>query len=515
MPKRVRPRKTPLPLAAYLRLTQDRDGNKIGYDVQKKEIEEWSRATGVPIGAWYRDNDTAADPSVEREGYEQMLADLESGLWGGIIVWRIDRLVRRSREYQRCVNIVEDAGGYIVSLAPRFNTSNPIEKMVLHLLVMIAEQEIESMRIRRIAHLRSKAMAGHAHAGGPRPYGFVGAVKDADGVHLNRGAVGVQHVPEEIANLRSAARRIAWEEESWTDVVDDWNSSGVPTVTGVSWSVQTLQRCLTGPRAIGVREVPVYDGDGDLVETLQRPAVWEPVIDQRTYERLRSKLNPIGKRGPQEQYLLSGIATCGRCGHTLIGCRRQYRVRGEPVVRRTYRCPSGPAGRERGACGKLSVLSDPIELMAKAAIVTLVERTDQIKRTVPEGAESTSSELDRQLAKALATMAEIDDQLVTNARAKGAGTMLAAEWQAERVVLMERREATERIIERLAGRLTTVPMPTGRERDDIAGWYDALNLSRRRKLIIESGLRVAIRATGRSGPRFDPTRVVITLPDPE
>src|SRR4051794_39724569 len=83
------------PWLAYFRLTVDRDGNKIGYEVQKSAVDAWAVSEGIEIAGYFYDKDiTAADLAKVRPGYEEMLDTAATGDYGGVAVWRLDRLVR-------------------------------------------------------------------------------------------------------------------------------------------------------------------------------------------------------------------------------------------------------------------------------------------------------------------------------------------------------------------------------------------------------------------------------------
>ncbi len=498
-------------LSAYLRLSVDRDGNKVGYEVQKAAIQRWAADNGYTIGRWYQDKDiTAADLKAHRPEYEQMLADSAAGMWDGIVVWRLDRLVRLTREFARICSITEEAGVFITALSgeQQVDTRTAWGSFIMWLLVLLADMEIKTMKARNKAHQNWKAEHGKYKGGGPRPFGFVGAKKDKEGRILNSGKVGIEHVKAEIELLREAARRIAWEGWEWTEVIREWNSRTPPVrgATGAPWSVFALQRCLTGPRAVGRREFVVEDPETGEAEAKVVKAEWEPVLDERTWDMLNSMLVPMLERGPHETYLLSGLLLCGRCGRPLTGARRKYVKGGVMSATTTYRCKSGVGDKEKGACGKLSVLAEPTEKLVIARILERIAATPDTADTLSEPSQSLSD----RIARATDTLEECDAKLRELAHMWGSGGTTDA-WLTAKAVVEERRAAALATLESTS-KTARLPTPSKTDRQNLLNWFgNGLTLAQQRKLVEFHVLEVRASATGRSGPHFNPERIQIRL----
>jgi site-specific DNA recombinase len=498
-------------LCGYLRLTVDRDGKKIGYDVQKKAILRWAEAYGYTIGAWYQDKDvTAADRTVTRDDYERMLADVEAGTWGGIAVWRLDRLVRLVYEFERCYRLIEDTGGFIVSIEPMISSKDDIGKMLMRLLVMFAEMEISTMKARAKGHRQERALLGKYNGGGPRPYGFVGAERDDKGHYLNTGKVGVDHVPEEVALLREAARLIVDDEKDWAGVIRDWSTRTPPVVgsKGAPMAASTLQRILTGPRAVGMREVFIEDAETGERESRLVDAEWEPIVDQATWEELLKRLpEGDGAYGPKHKYLLSGLLLCGRCSKYLTGSKRKYIKGGEMVSTLTYRCKSSAADKSRGSCGKLSVLAEPVEQIVVAQVLTRLKAT----RGVVEGV-ANSPDDSTELEALVDEVDRCDKELVKLIKRHASAEITEPEWLAARDVYAELRSAASLRAGSISRRLG-VPLPSGDDLKDLLGWFQGLRPAQQRKLLHLHVRQAAVLPTGRSGPHFNANRVTVTFAD--
>jgi hypothetical protein len=129
-------------------------------------------------------------------------------------------------------------------------------------------------------------------------------------------------VPEEAAVIRQAAQAVL-AGGSMASLVRDLTAQGVTTTTGAAWTVTSLRRALTNPRLAGraVYKGTVVAEDGPVI------------LDPDTFDRLVAVLtDPRRKTAPSTRvkYLLSGIATCGRCGG------RMFTTKNSGIL--VYRC---------------------------------------------------------------------------------------------------------------------------------------------------------------------------------
>lgn len=501
------------PLAGYLRLTVDRHGNKIGYDVQMRAIERWAEYAGETIGHWYKDKDiTAADRNKERPEYEAMLADVEAGVWGGVVVWRLDRLVRLMYEIERCFRIMEDSDAFIVSIDPTtIDSRDPLGKIFMRILVMFAEMEIDTMKSRARGHRQERARDGMYNGGGPRPFGFIGAKQDPKTKkYLNVGEAGVAHNREEADLIRWAADKILEDGWSWSDVLNDWAARTPPVLgtTGKPMSIYTLQRILTGPRVAGKREYTFEDPETGEEQTTLVTAKWEPILDEDTWKKLGQLIAVKGKNGPKELYLLSGLLLCGKCKRPLTGARRKYEIQGQPASTRTYRCRSDHANKQLGSCGKLSVVAESVERIVIANILTRFKQTPELLEALARKEEVP----DAQLVEALETIRRCDEQAKELGRrlvTPGTSALTMSALLAATEQLDAERSAATAVVDRFSKRLT-VPVPDSGQQEDLMGWFvDFLSLAQQRKVVTALFASMEIAATGRSGRHFNPNRLIL------
>src|ERR1700733_7470064 len=97
----------------YVRISQDREGKAANVEIQEEDCRALAQRLDMRVHeAVYSDNDISASRfgRKRRPGYEQLLADIESGVIQAVIAWHPSRLHRRPMELERYIDIVEKRG---------------------------------------------------------------------------------------------------------------------------------------------------------------------------------------------------------------------------------------------------------------------------------------------------------------------------------------------------------------------------------------------------------------------
>lgn len=505
-------------IAGYTRLSVDRDGNKIGYDIQSEAIQQWADAYGYTV-LWYKDPDiTAADRKIVRPEYERMLGDLKAGVVGGIVVWRIDRLVRLPREFERCFGFVEDAGGFIADCDQGFDSRKDMGKAIMRIIVIVSDLEISSMRVRQLAHQNAKAELGQYKGGGSRAFGFEGAIRNAKKQITNKGRIGVAHIPDEVALLKDAAKRIAWDGETYADVCRAWANRSPPVVgtRGKLWEVGQLSDVLTGYRTAGLRVTEVEDEETGEFQVMEHKAEWEPILDRKTWEQLRAmrKVRPVSNSREADYLLIGGLAVCGRCGYRCTGATRP-KYKGSGVRITTYRCDSTMKAKRNGACSGVSIDSKAVELTVLAQLFTRLQGNPELFEAIDaEETDLAQAELNVALKELLTCEAELEVVGKRQYLPEGHEDRLGeSEARGARSALTTRKAVAQFVVDRFS-RSASHPTPRGRDRDDLQAWFDALSTLSQKRAWLRSRIDKVVILPARQGlKRFDPDRVSILFAD--
>jgi len=347
-----------LPWGIYARLSDDKGAEQTATGRQIADCRRLAADRGLVVAEAhiYEDIDLSAFKQVRRPEFERLLDDLDAGLLAGVICWKLDRLTRSHRDFERLWEIMERRGAKLVSLHEQFDTSTPAGEFTLRMMVGMARMESQNIALRLRSRLAEKREAGQPHAGGNRPYGY-----RADFVTVDQ---------DEAAVLREAASRLL-AGETLREVTKDLNRRGLLSSTGKPRSPGTLRRTLASPRLAGLRvhwrREPAPTGKSRRLAEVVGPGTWEAILDQETHQALVALFEDPARRSQTRQprvHLLAGLLRCGRCGGPMYV---QSHGRGRP---KDYRCLPPPVGR---GCGGVSILAGPLEELVTQAAISVVD----------------------------------------------------------------------------------------------------------------------------------------------
>jgi DNA invertase Pin-like site-specific DNA recombinase len=113
--------------------------------------------------------------NLERPALERLLADMRAGAIDCVVLYKVDRLSRSLFDFARLMQMFEEQGVSFVSVTQQFNSSTPMGRLTLHVLLSFAqfEREVVSERTR---DKKGAARRKGKWMGGTPPLGY-----DVDG----------------------------------------------------------------------------------------------------------------------------------------------------------------------------------------------------------------------------------------------------------------------------------------------------------------------------------------------
>jgi site-specific DNA recombinase len=133
--------------------------------VASQRTEGW-----IPVADDY-DDPGYSGGSMERPALRRLIADLEAGRIDIVVVYKIDRLTRSLADFSKMVEVFERNEVSFVSVTQQFNTTTPMGRLMLNVLLSFAqfEREVTGERIRdKIAAAKKKGL----WMGGVPPLGY-------------------------------------------------------------------------------------------------------------------------------------------------------------------------------------------------------------------------------------------------------------------------------------------------------------------------------------------------------
>ncbi len=217
----------------YVRVSTQRQGTEgVSLEAQEAAIRDYCERKG--LGEPVVISDTASGKDLNRPGIREVIARTEAGEVGHVVVYRLDRLSRKTLDALTLIGEVFDGHTGFHSVKQDLDTSTAQGRFFAGQLVLFAELE------REMIAERTREAAGACIAQGKQfgalPYGYK---KGEDGKTLAR-CEKEWPVVERIRRER--------EELSYSKIAAGLNADGIPTKRGGKWYGETVRCLLTRKR---------------------------------------------------------------------------------------------------------------------------------------------------------------------------------------------------------------------------------------------------------------------------
>lgn len=448
-------------VAIYARLSQTHGRDETSTGRQIESCLQYSRARHWDVAHILRDVDYSAfRDRIERPSYEELVACIEAGDVDLVVVWKLDRLMRRPSEFERFWLVCERHGVSIASVTEPVDTTTPVGLAIVRMLVTFAGLE-STVRSQRLAsRFSTEARSGQPVNYGRRVFGY------AD-LH------GQVVCSDEADHIREAADRVI-AGESCTAIARDFAARGITGSRGKPLTHSGLRNILTNPRLVGDR---AYRG------TVVASGVYPAILDRPTASEVLRILTATPK-GRRTTSLLCGMLTCGLCG---LNLHYGTVTRGT----RIYRC-----GGSHG-CNGIGISAAHLERWTGRTVAQRI----QARWRSPEGsAETLTGEERLRLQRTHATQFR---RLHVSYYVDG--DISRAEFLSARRHLLHRHAVAER---RTDPRRRPLQVPDDVDLLNLVAAWDSLDRAAQRALIdLELSSIVVHPSPTRGGCKFNPARL--------
>lgn len=313
-----------------------------------------------------------------RPGLQRLLADAKLGLFEKVAVFKLDRLSRNLRLLLEIEERLKEYSAALFSIKELIDTSFAIGRTVFQVLGLVSEWERDAI-IERTKAGRLQRYKEGCWAGGRNPYGY-DYDKATKKLVINKEQAAVI---KRIYQLYSNGKSMAY-------IANNLNGEKIPPrdKSGKGWRSTAIRDILANPTFKGTQ----YVNHGLHISKLlkEKPesaieikvprivsdAMWKSAQEHRKNNR---HLQPMH----QEPWLLSGLITCGLCGHAFMiqpnHGRRTYNCRGR--LRATH-LDSSPK------CTVKNLDADCLEEKVWSRVKEITGDSNKLKSVIEETIES-------------------------------------------------------------------------------------------------------------------------------
>ncbi|PYG87370.1 DNA invertase Pin-like site-specific DNA recombinase [Ruminiclostridium sufflavum DSM 19573] len=411
--------------------------------------------------------------SINRPAFEKLLEEVQNNRVSRVIVYRLDRISRSLLDFAKIIELFQRHKVEFISSTEKFDTSTPMGRAMLGIIMIFAELERDTIRKRIKDNYYARGKKGF-FMGGPPPFGFDKISARVDGIKTSA------LVPSIIQY--EAVRKIydlyANTQASLGEISSQLNESNVKAPRGGLWDSCKISRILRNPVYVRAdAEVYIYyknkgciisndindfvnelacflygkrDSNErkytDVKEHVLSLALHEGMVTSQVFLKCQYKLDSnkqLKNTGRGKHTWLSGLTKCGYCqytmtvvknGSTSYGTYKYFICRGKT----NYKCCDGHTK---------AIYVDAVEKIVRNEIF---DKVRSIKDTPAEAVQAENAEANRLKIRIFEIDTQIDN--LVNSLAK-AGTVLTdyinkkiAGMDSEKKELINRlKECTERV----------------------------------------------------------------------
>ena len=252
----------PIKAAIYTRVsTEDQAKEGFSLDAQLDKLKSYCNARDWIIGGIYID-DGYSGRNVKRPAYIRMIEEMDK--WDTILVIKMDRIHRNSKNFMLMMEQLKKLGKEFVSMTESLDTSTAMGRFVMDIIQRIAQLESEQIGERVYIGMEQKARTNGGVLGFNIPYGY--DYKEGK-LTLNKSEANIIKDIFEMYRNKLSMKKIA----------ENLNKNSIPTKLNKTWRSQTISLILKNP---------VYCGFLHW-ENYLNPSEHTPIIDKNTFNEVQ------------------------------------------------------------------------------------------------------------------------------------------------------------------------------------------------------------------------------------
>ena len=448
--------------ALYPRLSHEDElqGESNSISNQKRILETYAKQNGFSNLRWYTD-DGYSGANFQRPGFQAMLADIEAGKVGTVIVKDMSRLGRNYLQVgmytemifpQKGVRFIAINDG--VDSAQGENDFAPLRNIFNEWLVRDTSKKIKAVK-------RSKGMSGKPITSKP-VYGYL--MDEDENFIIDEEAAPVVRQIYSLCLAGNGPTKIALmltEQQIPTPGTLEYRRTGSTRRYHpgyeCKWATNTVVHLLENREYTGClvnfkTEKPSYKLKHSIENPPEKQAVFEnhhePIIDRETWERVQ-ELRKQRKRPNRydEVGLFSGILFCADCGSVMYQQRYQTDKRKQDCYicgsykKRTADCTAHFIRTDLLTAGVLSNLRKVTSYAAKHEarfMKLLIEQNEDGDRRRNAAKKKELEAAEKRIAELSAIFKRLYEDSVTGRISDERFTELSADYEAEQKELKER-----------------------------------------------------------------------------
>lgn len=322
---------------------EKQDSVSIEAQIEKCELlckfNNWEYSTYSDVGY--------SGSNIDRPDFERLLRDIQQGKINRVIAYRLDRISRSISDFANLLTLFEKHSVQFLSATENFDTSSPIGRAMVYIVMVFAQLERETIAQRITDNYYFRAKEGF-FTGGNCPFGYIPVKVDNNG----KKASVLKINPDTSKVVKNIFDKFVGG-SSIQKITTDLNRNHIPSPKDSSWSPTKVRRILKNP-AYTPNNIDVYeyfsrlgykiannpdefDGTSglclygkergkkdrkktDISEQVLAIGRFPPLVSSETWLHVQYKLQGNKKpprSGTSKITWLSGMLSCSMCGYSM------------------------------------------------------------------------------------------------------------------------------------------------------------------------------------------------------
>ena len=301
--------------------TETEERQILSVDSQVKEMLQIAEKENMEVVDIRRESHSAKE-SGQRVVFREILRDIDSGRYNGILTWAPDRLSRNAGDLGSLVDLMDQSKLQEIKTYGQTFKNSPNEKFLLMILCSQAKLENDNKSINVKRGLRTRVEMGLWP--GPAPTGYL-KEKRSD------RKCEVYPDPEKAPVIRKMFEKVAYEKWSGKKVYNwlrfDLNFRSAYGKKHLS--LGNIFRNLENPFYYGEFEYPRKSGNW-------YKGKHEPLITKELFDLVQAQVKSNTLRIENKEFAFTKIMTCGLCGSAISADEKFKKLKSGKTNRHVY-----------------------------------------------------------------------------------------------------------------------------------------------------------------------------------
>ncbi len=291
-------------VAGYVRVSTQEQADE-GYSIgeQQDRLKKYCEAQGWNLVHTYTDPGFSG-AKLDRPALQQLLADIPSGSFDTVLVFKLDRLSRSQKDTMYLIEdqFIKNNIDFCSIMESSLNTSTPLGKAMVGILSVFAQLERNNITERMTMGKIGRAKSGRHAGGSAAPFGY--DYVDGELVVNVSEAVQVKLIYDLFLN------GLDGKEMSLGNILRYLRERY--SIRGAEWTQHsTVSRILRNPVYCGMVKFSGKTYPGNHTPLVSED-IWNKVQDK--YSHYITAFSPSVENFKKVSHLLTGLVKCGVCG---------------------------------------------------------------------------------------------------------------------------------------------------------------------------------------------------------